>query len=222
VVIASLVRSNTNGSVGFLREPERINVLLSRARHGLILLGNAGHLSHAKGCEHWVRLLRTLGESKAILPGLPAVCQVHGTTALLDSQAAFQLHAPQGGCQKMCGQKLACSHTCKLPCHPYDLSHDRIKCDEIVYSYCSKGHEISHRYALGCTWVHAHARAYMGGTGIGETWLEYWSHVHRTCLPPLAAAARTRPTSRARRAWRYRRSRRRRRRSCAAWCVAVT
>lgn len=150
VVIASLVRSNSSGKVGFLKDAERANVLISRARHGLILIGDASHLSHAKGCEHWVRLLRMLAESKAILSGLPAVCQVHGTQAMLDSPAAFQMHAPQGGCQKMCEQKMACSHTCKLPCHPYDLSHDRIKCSEIMFSYCSEGHDISHRCALVC------------------------------------------------------------------------
>jgi superfamily I DNA and/or RNA helicase len=44
VVIASLVRSNDSGSVGFLKEPERINVLLSRARHGLVLIGNSNTL----------------------------------------------------------------------------------------------------------------------------------------------------------------------------------
>ncbi|KAL6759021.1 P-loop containing nucleoside triphosphate hydrolase protein, partial [Haematococcus lacustris] len=37
IVVASLVRSNSAGKVGFLKEPERINVLLSRARHGMIL-----------------------------------------------------------------------------------------------------------------------------------------------------------------------------------------
>lgn len=42
VVIASLVRSNKDRSVGFLREPERINVLLSRARHGVREVIHAG------------------------------------------------------------------------------------------------------------------------------------------------------------------------------------
>ncbi|KAG1675261.1 hypothetical protein FOA52_016292 [Chlamydomonas sp. UWO 241] len=64
---------------------------------------------------------------------------------MLDSPAVFQMHALQGGCNKTCSQKLACSHTCKLPCHPYNLSHDRIKCDEIMYSYLMCGHLISHR-----------------------------------------------------------------------------
>lgn len=40
VVIVSLVRSNAAGAIGFLKAPQRVNVLLSRARDSLILLGN--------------------------------------------------------------------------------------------------------------------------------------------------------------------------------------
>jgi superfamily I DNA and/or RNA helicase len=42
VVILSLVRSRADGNIGFLRLRNRINVLLSRAKHGMYLLGNAG------------------------------------------------------------------------------------------------------------------------------------------------------------------------------------
>lgn len=41
VVIASLVRSNAEARIGFLREPERLNVLLSRARDGMVIIGNS-------------------------------------------------------------------------------------------------------------------------------------------------------------------------------------
>lgn len=40
IVIVSLTRSTTRGKIGFLNEPQRVNVLLSRARDGLILVGN--------------------------------------------------------------------------------------------------------------------------------------------------------------------------------------
>ena len=40
VVIVSLVRSNASGDIGFLKAPQRINVLLSRARSALVLIGN--------------------------------------------------------------------------------------------------------------------------------------------------------------------------------------
>ena len=41
VIIVSLVRSNNEKKVGFLRTTNRINVLLSRAQHGMYLIGNA-------------------------------------------------------------------------------------------------------------------------------------------------------------------------------------
>ena len=46
IVIVSLVRSNGDGRVGFLRTTNRINVLLSRAQHGMYLLGNADTYSN--------------------------------------------------------------------------------------------------------------------------------------------------------------------------------
>ncbi|KAL6759018.1 P-loop containing nucleoside triphosphate hydrolase protein, partial [Haematococcus lacustris] len=66
IVVASLVRSNSAGKVGFLKEPERINVLLSRARHGMILIGNADTLRNASSSaakSHWGRVLTAMGEA---------------------------------------------------------------------------------------------------------------------------------------------------------------
>ena len=42
IVIVSLVRnasSGSHGTIGFLKSPNRTNVLLSRAKHGLFMLG---------------------------------------------------------------------------------------------------------------------------------------------------------------------------------------
>jgi superfamily I DNA and/or RNA helicase len=41
VIIISLVRSNMDSKVGFLKTSNRINVLLSRAKHGMYLIGNS-------------------------------------------------------------------------------------------------------------------------------------------------------------------------------------
>ncbi|KAM3512419.1 hypothetical protein MY11210_003909 [Beauveria gryllotalpidicola] len=40
IVIASLTRSNNRGDIGFMKSPERLNVLLSRARDAIIMFGN--------------------------------------------------------------------------------------------------------------------------------------------------------------------------------------
>lgn len=145
VVVASLVRSNNEGKVGFLREPERINVLMSRARHGMVLIGNTDTLRHAKSPEarkHWGQVLDLLQHRGCIHEGLQAVCQAHGTpiAATLSTKAAFEEHVPDGGCCLPCNKTMPCGHTCTLRCHPYDPGHERVRCKVLVYSYCSSGH----------------------------------------------------------------------------------
>ncbi|MDY4174714.1 MAG: C-terminal helicase domain-containing protein, partial [Bacteroidales bacterium] len=46
LVIVSLVRSNDNGQIGFLRDLRRMNVAMTRARHKLIIVGNIETLKH--------------------------------------------------------------------------------------------------------------------------------------------------------------------------------
>jgi hypothetical protein len=60
IIIASLVRSNTAGKIGFLNEPQRVNVLLSRARDALVLVGNmhclCGHAAAVSSTEAAIQL----------------------------------------------------------------------------------------------------------------------------------------------------------------------
>merc|ERR1719235_739718 len=54
LIIFSAVRSNRLGSVGFLADWRRLNVMLTRARRGIVIVGNSRTL---KVDEHWERWL---------------------------------------------------------------------------------------------------------------------------------------------------------------------
>jgi len=63
-VIFSAVRSNPLGELGFLRDPRRLCVAITRARRCLILLGDETSLRNSK---HWAALLDSLGERDCYL-----------------------------------------------------------------------------------------------------------------------------------------------------------
>ncbi len=56
VILLSTVRCNADGAIGFLRLPNRVNVMLSRAKHGMVVLGSAATLR--EGARRWGGALR--------------------------------------------------------------------------------------------------------------------------------------------------------------------
>lgn len=101
IVVVSLTRSNESHDIGFLSYPERLNVLLSRARNALILIGNATTFLEArKGKELWGKFLNLLKIDSHIYDGFPVKCERHqDRTSLLRSPKDFD-QCPDGGCNE--------------------------------------------------------------------------------------------------------------------------
>lgn len=62
VIIISLVRSNDQGQIGFLRDLRRMNVAMTRARMKLIIIGDAPTLTHTPFFRHLHAYIRSLGD----------------------------------------------------------------------------------------------------------------------------------------------------------------
>jgi hypothetical protein len=82
--------------------PERLNVLLSRARDSLIMIGNAETFQGArKGKALWTKLINMLQAQGHFYDGLPVKCERHPKrTAVLRQPSDFETECPNGGCQE--------------------------------------------------------------------------------------------------------------------------
>ncbi|KXN82346.1 NFX1-type zinc finger-containing protein 1 [Leucoagaricus sp. SymC.cos] len=115
IVIVSLVRNSGkvdtgSVSIGFLKSPNRINVALSRAKHGLYMLGNAANLRQN---PTWSTILDEMKARDQIGPAIPIICPRHPEQARLISRPGeIPLYAPVGGCTLPCNARLSCGHFC--------------------------------------------------------------------------------------------------------------
>ncbi|KAI7697560.1 hypothetical protein SSS_03029 [Sarcoptes scabiei] len=66
IIIFSCVRSNEHQGIGFLNDPRRLNVALTRARYGIILVGNPKVLSKQ---PIWNHLLHFYKDSRVLVEG---------------------------------------------------------------------------------------------------------------------------------------------------------
>lgn len=127
VIVVSLVRSNKERKCGFLRTSNRINVLLSRARHGMYIVGNA---DTSRPVPMWAEVLSILESSQKLGPSLELWCVRHEETFIeVSIPDDFSRFAPEGGCALRCSLRLSCGHSCPNMCHAPSL-HDAVYCLE--------------------------------------------------------------------------------------------
>mmetsp|Transcript_13248 Transcript_13248/g.23752 ORF Transcript_13248/g.23752 Transcript_13248/m.23752 type:complete len:1826 (+) Transcript_13248:159-5636(+) len=128
-------------AIGFIGEEDRINVALSRAKQGLIVMGNFSHLQ-AYSPEWQVVLDQVDDENKVDRVAL----HVHkhscnnpvGVSAVTVATAVDFEQAPDGGCSEKCHARLSCGHVCTLACHPF--SHDSVRCPKVCNGKMTCGH----------------------------------------------------------------------------------
>ncbi|KAK0928600.1 hypothetical protein LTR29_017332 [Friedmanniomyces endolithicus] len=104
IVIVSLVRSNTNHKPGFLRTSNRINVMLSRAQHGMYVIGDANTMSHV---PMWADVLAIFRQQRFFGMTLELCCPRHKDTLLqITMPDDFVRISPEAGCDLPCSKQL--------------------------------------------------------------------------------------------------------------------
>jgi hypothetical protein len=128
IIIVSLVRSNKEKKVGFLRTTNRINVLLSRAQHGMYLIGNTDTYSNI---SMWAQVLRILRATDSVGRAFGLCCPRHVDTEMQAFEPIdFERLSPEGGCQLPCDQRLTeCGHRCQARCHSESM-HQVFECPQ--------------------------------------------------------------------------------------------
>ncbi|EFQ25846.1 ATPase [Colletotrichum graminicola] len=143
IVIASLTRSNNNGDIGFMKAPERLNVLCSRARECLVLIGNMEtFMASSQGKAVWNSFFKLLKEKGYLHDGVSIRCEQHPEkTALLKEPEDFDLKCPDGGCDQVCNAILSCGkHACQMRCHRI-VDHSKSPCELRIEKTCDRNHK---------------------------------------------------------------------------------
>ena len=133
IILLSLVRSNSQRSIGFLGESNRICVALSRARKGLYCIGNFSLLKSKS--ELWKEICDDLETKGAIGYSLQLICKKHNNVMCVQNAEQFD---SSGGCNMPCGDRLDCGHACTIPCH---TSRHPKNCRNRCVNKCSNEHQ---------------------------------------------------------------------------------
>ncbi|XP_059150353.1 NFX1-type zinc finger-containing protein 1-like [Physella acuta] len=135
IVLLSLVRSNSQGEVGFLSTDNRVCVALSRAQYGLYVIGNFDLL--ASKSKLW-RSIKQTAESRGDMgQELRLRCQRHQRITVIKDVSGFR-SVENGGCGGKCLKRLNCGHVCRRSCH--GVSHNVYRCNHPCMNTCDCGH----------------------------------------------------------------------------------
>ncbi|KAK6355700.1 hypothetical protein TWF718_000093 [Orbilia javanica] len=113
VVIISLVRSNKEQKCGFLKTSNRINVLLSRAKWGMYIIGD---VNTAGSVPMWSEVISHMSLNGCLGDALELQCDRHKNIPIrAATKEDFITYAPEGGCDNIVAT-LANQNVTPLPC----------------------------------------------------------------------------------------------------------
>ena len=122
IIVLSLVRSNLESKIGFLKITNRVCVSLSRAKHGLYIFGDSECLVGSQ-LKLWIDVVDHLKQTSQIGQALQLSCSNHDVLAEVRSAEDFK-NVPDGGCMAPCQFFLPCKHQCIKKCHPVERTPD--------------------------------------------------------------------------------------------------
>lgn len=137
IVLLSLVRSE---KPGFVVDECRVCVALSRAKHGLFVIGCFSKI-FIRRSRLWASVVSQLCQQERYGNCLPLECQAHKTLTHVTKLEDFD-NVHDGGCSQPCNSRLACRHICPYNCHPNaKIEHKKMKCEERCPKFCDQGHQ---------------------------------------------------------------------------------
>ncbi|EPE04305.1 hypothetical protein F503_01309 [Ophiostoma piceae UAMH 11346] len=160
VVVISMVRSNEQHRCGFLSTSNRINVLLSRAKHGMYIIGNSDTCSRV---PMWQQVIGNLEDGGNIGPALPLRCPRHPERRFEASRPEhFLQFAPDGGCLEPCSKPLPCKHRVDLT---KATTYGSTNLDEDPCIFLNCGHVLAASYVDNVAGMHIHYEMEAGTSG---------------------------------------------------------
>lgn len=95
---------------------------------GMIVLGSSKTIKKSTHAQMFHGILQVFESKNAIGEFIDLKCQNHGEITRMKEPS--DLNNLDGGCNRPCGQRMQCGHSCHKMCHPDQNQHLQAECRE--------------------------------------------------------------------------------------------
>ena len=129
IILISTVRNNKQGRLGFLKTDNRVNVMLSRAKLCMIVLGSSATVRKTNKNKNtlFARAIDLWEERGVMSDSITLRCEKHWNETVVRTPDEIP---SDGGCKELCAARLSCGHTCRRLCHFDNPYHESAECKE--------------------------------------------------------------------------------------------